>query len=70
MIAVKRNTEDTSQKVVSTFLKRVKKSNLVSRKRKIQIHTKALSHLQKKRKALRKAKYEENLVVLERTGKK
>lgn len=69
MITVKRNTEDTPQKVVSTFLKRVKKSNLVSRKRKIQVLVKPLSHLEKKRKALRKAKYFETQTLVDKIGK-
>ena len=34
MIIVKRKNDDNSQKVVSTFLRRVKKSKLVARLRK------------------------------------
>jgi hypothetical protein len=70
MIVVKRNTEDSSQKVLSTFVKRVKKSNLVARMRKIKHYSKALSHLQKKRKAIRGAEYEANVELMERIGKK
>lgn len=59
MIVVKRTSEDSSQKVVSTFLKRVKKSNLVARKRKIQFQAPKLSPLRKKRKALSRIDYQE-----------
>lgn len=69
MITVRRSTEDTPQKVVSTFLKRVKKSNLVSRKRKIQILIKPLSHLEKKRKALRKSTYLVTQTLADKIGK-
>jgi hypothetical protein len=69
MITVKRNAEDTPQKVVSTFLKRVKKSNLVARKRKIKILVKPLSHLEKKRKALRKTKYLATQTLVDKIGK-
>jgi hypothetical protein len=69
MITVRRQTEDTPQKVVSTFLKRVKKSNLVSRKRKIQILIKPLSHLEKKRKAMRKFKYLATQTLADKIGK-
>jgi hypothetical protein len=50
MITVKRHGEDSSQKVISNFLKRVKKSNLVARKRKTQFVPAKLSPLRKKRK--------------------
>ncbi len=70
MILVKRNQEDSSQKVISTFLKRVKKSNLVARKRKIQHLVKPLSKLQKKIKAVRKAAYLAKQEIVERIGKK
>lgn len=69
MITVRKNAEDTPQKVVSTFLKRVKKSNLVSRKRKIQVLIKPLSHLEKKRKALRKSSYLASQTILDKMGK-
>ncbi|NJK70865.1 MAG: hypothetical protein HC932_01160 [Thermales bacterium] len=52
MITVKRKPDESSQKVASNFLKRVKKSNLIARKRKTQITTKPLSHLQKNVKLL------------------
>lgn len=70
MILVKRTTDDSSQKVISTFLKRVKKSNLVARKRKTQHKNKPLSDLQKKRKAVRKAEYLAKQSILQRVGKK
>lgn len=70
MIIVKRNQEDSSQKVISTFLKRVKKSNLIARKRKTQHSVRPLSDLQKKRKAVRKADYLEKQTIVERIGKK
>lgn len=69
MITVKRGNEDSSQKVVSLFLKRVKKSNLIARKRKTQYNSKDLSHLQKKLKAMRRAKYADEQIILERTGR-
>jgi hypothetical protein len=69
MITVKRHQEETSQSLIGKFLKRIKKSNLVSRKRKIETLVKPKSHLQKKRKALRMAKYAENLSLIERMGK-
>jgi hypothetical protein len=58
MIFVKKNTDDSSQKVISTFVKRVKKSNLVSRKRKIEFLVKPHSQLRKKRKALQRQAYQ------------
>jgi hypothetical protein len=70
MIFVKKNREDSSQKVVSMFLKRVKKSNLIARKRKTKHAEKPLSHLEKKRKAMRIANYAENQTVLDRISKK
>jgi hypothetical protein len=70
MILVKRNQEDSSQKVISGFLKRVKKSNLVARKRKTQHNTKPLSDLEKRRKAVRKSAYLANQIITEKVGKK
>jgi hypothetical protein len=70
MIYVKRNNEDSSQKVISSFAKRVKKSNLVARKRKTQHLTKPLSDLQKNRKAVRSAAYYAKQIIVERIGKK
>ena len=69
MIYVKRNADESSQKVISSFLKRVKKSNLVSRRRKTQVATKPLSYLKRKKKAMRIAKYAEKMVILNRTSK-
>jgi len=57
MIYVQRNPEESSTKLVGSFLKRVKKYNLISRKRKTQYHSKPLSKLKKKQKAVKKAQY-------------
>jgi hypothetical protein len=57
MISVKRSGDASTQKVIAGFIKRVKKYNLVARKRKTQYFVKPISDLQKKRKAIRKAKY-------------
>lgn len=57
MIKVKRNSDESSQKIVGAFLKRIKKFNLISRKRKTQFNSKPISHLKKKRKAVSKAAY-------------
>jgi hypothetical protein len=70
MIFVKKNREDSNQKVVSLFLKRVKKSNLIARKRKTKHTEKPISDLEKKRKAIRQARYLENQTVLDRVSKK
>jgi len=70
MILVKRNQDDSTQKVISSFLKRVKKSNLIARKRKTQHFTRDISDLEKNRKAVRKAEYLANQTVADRIGKK
>jgi hypothetical protein len=57
MIYVKRNSDESSQKVVGQFLKRVKRYNLINRSRKTQFRSKPLSHLKKKQKAVSKAAY-------------
>ncbi|GAB4149564.1 MAG: hypothetical protein OHK0017_13780 [Patescibacteria group bacterium] len=49
----------SSTKIVSTFLKRSKKSNIVNRIKKIKYFQKEMGTLQKKRKALGRKKYEE-----------
>jgi hypothetical protein len=69
MITVKRYQEETSQSMIGKFLKRVKKSNTISRKRKIEVLIKPLSHLQKQRKAMRMAKYAEKQTLIDRMGK-
>lgn len=69
MITVKRGSEETSQKVIASFLKRVKKSNLVARVRKTKFKSKDLSPLQKKRKALMKVRYQESQQLRDRIGK-
>ncbi len=70
MIYVKRGQNDTPQKVIGAFLKRVKKSSLVARKRKTKHYSKPSSDLVKKRKALMRAGYEAKRELLERIGKK
>lgn len=69
MIYVKKRQEDTSQKVVATFLKRVKKSNLVARVRKTKFSSKDPSALQKKRKALTQVRYQEDQKLRDKVGK-
>lgn len=69
LIFVKRSGDESSQKVISTFLKRVKKTNLVNRKRKTQFHSKQASSLAKKKKAVRTAKYLEQQVILSKSAK-
>jgi hypothetical protein len=69
MILVKKNADESSQKVISTFLKRVKKSNLVARKRKTRYHSKGISKLEQKKKAIRTAKWLEKQKILSRTAK-
>lgn len=69
MIYVKKGQDDTSQKTVANFLKRVKKSNLVARARKTKYQTKKPTKLQAKRKALRKAEYEEKQALRDKIGK-
>jgi hypothetical protein len=69
MIIVNRKPDENSQKVTSNFLKRVKKFNLVARKRKTQVRVKALSHLQKKKKAVMTANYLAKKELFDRIGK-
>lgn len=57
MILVKRSPDSTSQKVVATFLKRVKKYNLIARKRKTRYWVKPPTKRQLRIKAIRKAQY-------------
>jgi hypothetical protein len=69
MIFVQRKKDESSQKTVSVFLKRAKKSNVVARSRKTQFRTKKLSDLEKKRKAMRIADYAEKKIVLDKISK-
>lgn len=69
MISVKRNSEESNQKVINTFSKRVKKSNLVARKRKTQFAPAKLSPLRKKRKALQKIIWEVKKDLAGKTSK-
>lgn len=57
MIQVVRKNEENSQKLVGTFLKRVKKSNLVARVRKTRYHSKKRTSRVAKLKALSTVKY-------------
>ncbi len=57
MIYVTRQEGDSTTKIVSKFMKRTKKSNLVARSRKTKHFSKAISHLKKKTKAINTANY-------------
>jgi hypothetical protein len=57
MIFVTRKEEETSQKIVANFLKRVKKSNLIQRSRKTKFHNKKLTKRVIKDKAIKTVKY-------------
>lgn len=57
MIFVTREEGENSQKVVSKFLKRVKKSNLVARSRKTKYHSKKRTPRIAKEKALKTVAY-------------
>jgi hypothetical protein len=70
MIKITRNGEETSQKIIGMFLKRVKKSNLVARKRKTQIEPAKMSFFKMNKKAVRKAQYLEAQAIREKIGKK
>ncbi len=69
MIEVKKQSEDTTQKVIGTFLKRVKKYNLVTRKRKIQVAPGKVSKLRKKRKALSRIDFEQKKALAEKISR-
>jgi hypothetical protein len=70
MINVVRNGDETSQKVVSVFLKRVKKSNLIARKRKTQIAEVKMSYFKRNRKAVKREKWLADKVIKDKIGKK
>lgn len=59
MIYVTRQEGDSLTKVVSTFMKRSKKANVVARGRKTKHFSKKISHLKKKVKAINIANYAE-----------
>jgi hypothetical protein len=69
MILVKRNAEESNQKVISLFVKRVKKSNLVARKRKTQFAPAKMSPLRKKRKAIQKISWEDKKIAAGKVSK-
>ncbi len=70
MILVKRQPEDSTQKIVSNFLKRVKKSNLVARKRKTQYFTSKPNKLFRHLKAVRKRKYLDTMTFSDKLSKR
>lgn len=70
MIHVKKRSEDSTQKVITTFLKRVKKSNLVSRKRKTQFAASKPTKHRRKQKALLRVEFEQNQKTQDRIGKR
>jgi hypothetical protein len=70
MILVKRQPDTTTQKVVATFLKRVKKSGLTGRVRKTLNWIKPKSKLLQKQKAIRIFEYNKKAELMERMGKK
>ena len=69
MITVKRKKDESSQKLVSMFLKRTKRANTVNRKRKTQFRSKKKSPLEKKRRAMRIADYAVTKNLLDKSSK-
>lgn len=57
MISVTRKEGENSTKVVSNFIRRVKRSNMIARARKTQNFTKKRTHLIAKTKKLKTVKY-------------
>lgn len=70
MILVKKTGDMTTQKVISTLIKRAKKFNLVSRKRKTARWNGKISDLVVKRKAIKKMKYLKDLENNSKLAKK
>jgi hypothetical protein len=70
MIKVVRTGDETSQKIIGLFLKRVKKSNLIARKRKTQIAETKMSYFKRNAKAVRKQKWLADQAIREKQGKK
>ena len=70
MIKVVRSGDETSQKVIGAFLKRVKKSNLIARKRKTQIAPLKMSYFKRNRKAVKREKWLAAQAIREKVGKK
>jgi hypothetical protein len=70
MIKVTRSGDETSQKIIGIFLKRVKKSNLVARKRKTQIAEAKMSYFKRHTKAVRKQKWLSEQIIRDKSGKK
>lgn len=69
ILVTRHNSEDTSQKIISGFLKRTKKFNLVARKRKTQFFPAKVSKLRRKRKALQRIAYENKQKLIEKIAK-
>jgi DNA-binding GntR family transcriptional regulator len=57
MISVKKTGEISTQKLITSFLRRVRKYGTIVRSRKTQYYIKPISELQQHRKAVRKAKW-------------
>jgi hypothetical protein len=70
MIKVVRTGEETSQKIIGVFLKRVKKSNLIARKRKTQIMAPHMSYFKRHSKAIKREKFLADRIIAEKVGKK
>lgn len=70
MIKIVRTGDETSQKIIGQFLKRVKKSNLIARKRKTQIEPAKESFFKRNKKAVKREKWLAEQVIRERSGKK
>lgn len=70
MIIVKRTGEMSTQKVISTLVKRAKKYNTVARKRKTAHWNGNPSKLVQKNKAIRKMKYQLDLANNSKMAKK
>jgi hypothetical protein len=70
MIKVVRTGEETSQKIIGVFLKRVKKSNLIARKRKTQIMAPHMSYFKRKTKAVKREKFLAERAIADKVGKK
>jgi hypothetical protein len=70
MIKVVRSGDETSQKIIGVFLKRVKKSNLVARKRKTQFMQEHFSYYRRNQKAVKREKWLAAQAIREKIGKK
>lgn len=66
MILVKRRNGDSNLKVYTVFNQRTRKANTKTRYTKIQTQNKPVSHLKKKRKAVKKAAYLQKKQITDR----